>query len=431
LAEPRAMLAPAESFALRGCILTLERKIEDGSLVVEEADISEVRESAPGSSMPVIDTEGVILPGLIDLHGHPEYNVFSAWEPPKQYINRYQWRRSDEYARVIREPWKILTEEPSLLRTLTRYAEARALVGGATAIQGASARYPSKEESLVRNVDLRIFGEHRARSIIDLDARDLERYQRIRTRIDAEEIKALYVHLAEGTDDRSRAELDKLIEIGLLTAATVIIHGTGLTDEQLEQVRDVGAKLVWSPQSNLRLYGHTTRAAHAMSLGIPIGLGADWLPSGSPSLLAELKVARRTLKLQGTEISSQQLVKTVTKDAARIASLEDFIGALEPGRKADILVLERRREDPWENVVEADPSWVELVTIGGNLVYGRPDWMEEYAVPGEAEHVLAWAKPMVLDTSYSVAPTASPPPRLAGLRAELIDRYPQVGPIFV
>ena len=259
----------------------------------------------------------------------------------------------------------------------------------------------------------------------------MERYQRIRAQIDAGEVKALYVHLAEGTDERSRAELGGLIEIGLLTPATVIIHGTALTDDQLEQVRDAGAKLVWSPQSNLRLYGQTTSAAHALSLGIPVELGADWLPSGSPSLLDELKVARRTLRIQGTQVSSQHLVSMVTKDAARIAALDDFIGSLEPGRKADILVLERRREDPWENVVEADPSWVELVTIGGNLIYGRPDWMEEFAVPGEAEHVLAWAKPMVLDTSYSVALTASPAPRLAGLRAELIDRYPQVGPIFV
>ena len=44
---------------------------------------------------------------------------------------------------------------------------------------------------------------------------------------------------------------------------------------------------------------------------------------------------------------------------------------------ADILVIERRREDPWENVVEADPSWVELVTIEkGNPVYGRADLMK-------------------------------------------------------
>jgi 5-methylthioadenosine/S-adenosylhomocysteine deaminase len=50
------------------------------------------------------------------------------------------------------------------VRELTRFAEARALVGGTTAIQGASGRYPDPHESLVRNVDRLIFGEHRARS---------------------------------------------------------------------------------------------------------------------------------------------------------------------------------------------------------------------------------------------------------------------------
>jgi hypothetical protein len=46
---------------------------------------------------------------LIDLHGHPEYNVFAAWEPPRVYANRYQWRRSAEYRAVIRDPYTLLT----------------------------------------------------------------------------------------------------------------------------------------------------------------------------------------------------------------------------------------------------------------------------------------------------------------------------------
>ena len=109
----------------------------------------------------------MILPGLIDLHGHPEFNVFAAWEPPKGYVNRYSWRSSGEYKAVVRAPWETLTDAPSLLPELTRYAEARALVGGVTAIQGASAKYQDPQESLVRNVDLRIFGEHKARSRVD------------------------------------------------------------------------------------------------------------------------------------------------------------------------------------------------------------------------------------------------------------------------
>jgi hypothetical protein len=38
-------------------------------------------------------------------------------------------------------------------------------------------------------------------------------------------------------------------------------------------------------------------------------------------------------------------------------------------------VLERHREEPWDNVVAADPSWVEAVMLGGDLAYGRSDWM--------------------------------------------------------
>ena len=74
------------------------------------------------------------------------------------------------------------------------------------------------------------------------------------------------------------------------------------------------------------------------------------------------------------------------------------------------------------------------MTIGGNLVYGRRDWMGELAgdagTAGEAEKVLAWGKPMLLDTTYAAAPSGEEPHRLAQLREILIDRFPQVGPIF-
>ena len=65
----------------------------------------------------------------------------------------------------------------------------------------------------------------------------------------------------------------------------------------------------------------------------------------------------------------------VTRDAAKIAGLDDKLGALAKGPPADLVVLERRLEDPWENVLRPEPAWVELVMIGGDLAYGRADWM--------------------------------------------------------
>ncbi|HEX7256149.1 MAG TPA: amidohydrolase family protein [Gaiellaceae bacterium] len=432
-AATRAM--PAAPFALKGCVITPDRKFDDGYVVVRGGTIDSVGSTKP-QDVRIVDTEGVILPGLIDLHGHPEYNVFAAWEPPRLFPNRYAWRGSEEYRLIVKEPWKRLTENPSLLRDLTRYAEARALVGGVTAIQGASAKYPGKDEALVRNLDLRIFGQHKARSVIDLSRSTDDDRRRLRAKIDAGDVNAVYVHLAEGlpSNERSRREFDELVEANLLTPATVIIHGTALSREQLRDAKDAGAKLVWSPQSNLRLYGETTSAVDALDLGVPTGLGADWLPSGSQSLLAEQKVARRALERQGVSLTAKQLakklVKMVTSEAAEIAGLGDRLGRLAPDRVADVLVLERQAEDPWENVVAADPSWVELVAIGGDLAYGRADWIEALTPSSAAEPLLAWGKPMVMDTSYVAQAAGTASPSLAALRERLLDRYPQTGPIF-
>jgi 5-methylthioadenosine/S-adenosylhomocysteine deaminase len=430
--------APAEPTALRGCILTPTQAIEKGYLVIGAGkEIQAIQKSKP-PGVRVQDTGGVILPGLIDLHGHPEFNIFAAWEPPRQFVNRYSWRASPLYKELVRGPQnRLLTALPP--KTQLRYAEIRALVGGVTAIQGTGEAATSyQDEALVRNVDKWIFGGQVGRSMIDLPSGDFGKPQldSILDGIKNDEVKAFYIHLAEGRSDneRSKGEFKKLAtELKALTDKTVVIHGTALTKAQLSDMKDEGAKLVWSPQSNLRLYGETTSAADALELGLLVGLGADWLPSGSTSLLAELKVARRELFNQGAKPKPKKLVDMVTREAAKIAGLEDKLGQLKEGRPADLVVLERREEDPWENVVEADPGWVELVMIDGDLAYGREDWLRALAEPGEAENLeplIAWGKRMLLDTSYAVSPGSSAAPKLAKLRADLIKEYPQVGPIF-
>ena len=388
----------------------------------------------------VQDSKGVIAPGLIDLHGHPEFNIFAAWEPPKQYINRYSWRGSDLYQLLVRDPQNHLREVLPA-KTQLRYAEIRALVGGVTAIQGTGGLTSTfQDEALVRNVDKWIFGAQVGRSLIDLPTPGsefgMDSLMSILDGIESGEVKAFYVHLAEGRSDNelSRNEFGKLVALDALTPATVVIHGTALSQDELADLRDAGAKLVWSPQSNLRLYGETTRAADALELGLPIGLGADWLPSGSTSLLAEIKVARRTIAEQrGRPPTGSSWSTWSPRDAAMIAGLEDKLGRLAAGRPADLVVFERREQDPWENVVEAEPSWVDLVMIGGKLVYGRAEWMPGLGAFVDLERVeplIAWGKPMLLDTSYTAAVSDEEQPRLSELRAALIAEYPQVGPIF-
>jgi cytosine/adenosine deaminase-related metal-dependent hydrolase len=428
---------PIEPFALHGCVLTPEEALDTGWVVVGADGLIEyVGFREPAGVERRFHTEGVILPGLIDLHGHPEFNVFPPWEPPAMYANRYEWRSSPIYHQLIREP------EDRLLANLApgtqaRYAEIRALVAGTTAIQGASQKYPDPQAALVRNVDLNIFGQHRARALIDLpgDGQSLDELNQILAAIRAGAVDALYIHLAEGRSDdpRSQGEFARLIQLGGLTPATIVIHGCALSRDQFGDLRDAGGKLVWSPQSNMRLYGQTTSVLDALRLGLPVGLGADWLPTGSPSLLAELRVARRLLSQQQHPISARELVRMVTVGAAAIAGLSDHLGTIAEGRPADLLVVERNYSDPYESVVNCEPAAIQLVIIGGSCTYG--DWQVVRELMGQEvarerfESVVAWGQWMALDARHGGA-SPGQAAGLADLRAALIGQLPQLGPIF-
>jgi 5-methylthioadenosine/S-adenosylhomocysteine deaminase len=432
---PRA--SPPEAIALKGCVIAPDGPIDPGHVVVSGGAVAAVQKTKP-QGMTVIDTGGVICPGLIDLHGHPEFNVFAAWEPPKQCVNRYAWRGRPIYGKLVRDPQNVLLKKLPRWTEL-RYAEIRALVGGVTAIQGSGDQATAyQDEALVRNVDKWILGSQVGRSMIDLPSpkRGMDTLQSVLKGIGDGTVKAFYIHLAEGRSDNKRStdELGTLVKYKALTASTVIIHGTALSEAQLGDVHDAGAKLVWSPQSNLRLYGETTKAAHALDIGIPVGLGADWLPSGSTSLLAEMKVARRCLTQEsGQDPGARKLVEMVTADAAAIAGLGDKLGQLAKDRPADLTVFERTNDDPWESVAGAEPAHVELVMIGGDVAYGRTDLVADLVGEDRAKTYQAqwaWGKPMLLDNSYEAHPGADKIPTLAELRAALINAYPQVGPIY-
>jgi 5-methylthioadenosine/S-adenosylhomocysteine deaminase len=434
LPEPsrRRRALPPAPFALHGAVITPDGAWSSGYVTVASGRVDRVSKRKP-SDITVLETDGVILPGLLDLHGHPEFNVFAAWEPPKVYANRYAWRRSKPYQALVRDPQNVLlTQVPP--KTQTRYAEVRALVGGVTGIQGASGASTASSEPLVRNIDQWAFGAHRARSLIDLPSGSFgkEGFDRIMERISDQDVNAFYVHLSEGRrgDEVSAKEFRRFIELGAATPATNIIHGSALTADDLHEVAAAGCRLVWSPQSNLRLYGETTLAGEAVAAGMLVALGADWLPSGSTSLLGEMKVARRELARQGHPIAAADLVAMVTSVAARVAGLDEHLGAIAVGRPADLVVLERHQQDAYENVCLADPSWVELVCIGGDVTYARADWFGQLsgaATGTTIEDLTAWGKPMRLDTGFQGGADA---PSLSAVRTALTAAYPAVGPIF-
>ena len=86
--------------------------------------------------------------------------------------------------------------------------------------------------------------------------------------------------------------------------------------------------VVWSPYSNMLLYGETMDIKAAIEAGVTIGLGSDWTPTGSKSVLEELVVATNYLDDQNIKLSNSDCDTTdecvynmVTKNNTRFQSL--------------------------------------------------------------------------------------------------------------
>ena len=71
-----------------------------------------------------------------------------------------------------------------------------------------------------------------------------------------------------------------------------------------------------------------------------IGLGPDWSPTGSKNLLGELKLARLVSRSGGGDgLSDFDILSFATRNAARILRWDEHLGTLEPGKRADVLVV--------------------------------------------------------------------------------------------
>ena len=370
--------------------------------------IAKAQESLPDAAKDalLIDTKGAIYPGLIDLHNHPEYAIYPLLPITRRYRDRYEWRWYDDlYNKRITFPQELLTRAYyfDLGLEISRYGEYKALAGGTTSIQGGGAfnrglvpgkygKYqelpggsPSlfgtyvsvvsaREECLVRNIENSRVESRLATSRVDIgsSAKDW-------TAMQAERAKGLLVlHLAEGTSPRMAGEFNSIKDSGLLGPELIAIHGVGLTEPQLIEMAAVGAKLVWSPLSNFMLYGKTADVNAAKRAGLSISLAPDWAPSGSKSVLGELKVADLVNKhaLMGL-FSDRDLVEMVTRKPADAMDWGRRLGQIAEGYLADLVVVDERHVDPYRNLIVAIEENIQMVVIRGEPLYGDAALMQK------------------------------------------------------
>ena len=385
------------AYVLKGRVVPMTGEasvINEGHVLVQDGLIKGVwGDQIPGdvqlTNVPVIETNGTIYPGLIDLHNHLHYNQAPLWDMEPHlstqsrnewggYNNRYEWKNHPDYSEQVTKPKMLVHSGPywNMESQAMKYIEMKSIVGGTTAAQGG----PSNPEDsystiLSRNIEDYNFGRDEIHTKVTELTPDYVG-NHIKNGNASKELDAWFVHIAEGVDERSRGEFDILVQNNLLVGELVLIHGVALTANEFTQMADAGSTLVWSPLSNLLLYGQTADVAAAKAAGVHITLAPDWAPSGSKSPLHELKVADMwdDEKL-GDIFTDYEMVEMVTSGAAKATNWQAEVGTLVPNTAADIVVIDNIHANPYRNLINAVDPDVRLTIVGGIPVYGDTDIM--------------------------------------------------------
>jgi 5-methylthioadenosine/S-adenosylhomocysteine deaminase len=382
--------------ALRGRVVTMGDDfivlprgtiyIEDGSIVaVQPAEQPAPQEFA---GLLEVDTEGTIYPGLIELHNHLSYNPLQLWQVPQKYGDRSEWTGIPKYQQLITQPMKVLGTSPGLMPAVVRYVECKCLLAGVTTSQGI-ALFSNKDAPRYYQGTVRVAEAPSdpllpaaGSKIADVVATDRAAFlSELGTR------KCFLLHLSEGVDDVARAHFQSLQfpdGTWAITDSLAGIHCVALQPADWQVMASHKASMVWSPLSNLLLYGGTADVATARAAGVRMSIGADWAPSGSKSLLGELKVAQIYAQETGIKCSDRDLVSMVTRNAAAILHWDHLLGTIEVGKHADLIVVDGIRDDAYSALVKAPESAITLVMIDGVARVGLPDLMLKLGVKGES-----------------------------------------------
>ncbi len=196
----------------------------------------------------------------------------------------------------------------------------------------------------------------------------------------------LIIHLSETQQEVADCQarygvtpVAHLHRLGLLTARLVADHAVVLTEADQELLAASGAGVAHCPESNMKLASGLAPVAELLDRGVPVGLGTDGCASNNNlDLFQEMDTAAKLQKvryLDPTRLPATAALDLATRGGAAILGLAPQVGALTPGRKADLVVLDLNQPhltplyDPYSHLVyAAGGADVQTVMVNGRLV---------------------------------------------------------------
>ena len=190
----------------------------------------------------------------------------------------------------------------------------------------------------------------------------------------------LHVHVAEAAYEGDQTlerygstPIALLDELGALDHRTVAIHAIHITQEEKRLLAERGARVIHNPMTNQYLGDGICDVVGLRARGVPVALGTD--ADVKPSLIDEMRSAsllQKILYTDGSALGASASFAMATREGAR--ALRVASGDLTVGNRADYIVLDATRIDPWSPPVNAlvyrsEDRWVQAAFVDGKRAY--------------------------------------------------------------
>jgi len=326
----------------------------------------EICAALPAHAYRIDLRDHVIAPGLVNAHEHLHLNAVPPLPTGAPFPNSYAWIAA--FQAHFRDPAVVAALAiPKTLRL--KHGALKNLLAGTTCVVHHDPWHPALDAADFPVALLRDYGWSYAlgwpaygppvRQSFDATPPD----------------QPWMIHLAEGTDAAARAELAQLDALGCLASNSVLVHGVGLRERDVDRVIECGAAVVWCPTSNRNLLGRTLDPRRLQGAG-RLALGSDSRLSGARDLLEELRGVVDT-----GAFDAREALALATTDAARILRLPQR-GHLAAGAHADLLIVADRGGEAAHGAIGIGRSEIRAVVRDGVPRIADPDFAEWFEVAG-------------------------------------------------
>lgn len=381
-----------------GTVVTMDaerRTIEGGSIAIDGDRIVSIHaasEPLPAAEV-VVDASGhLVIPGLVNTHGHVAMSLLRGFADDLELMD---WL--EEY--IFPSEAEHVTEEFVYWGTLLGCVEM--VLGGTTTFTD---MYYFEDAVARAAIDVGLRGVL-GQTIIGFPAPDhptaagaleateafLSRYAGHPLVIPSVAPHALYttpleivrrahdlaqrygapfqIHAAEAAHENDRVleeygqrTIALLDAEGMLGPSTILHHGVWLDDADIERIARGGASVSHNPESNMKTAAGVAPVPDLLAAGVAVGLGTDGPASNNNlDLFEEMDTAAKLHKLSRrdpTVLPAAEVFHMATRGGARALGLEGEIGSLEPGKRADLALIDLH-----------DPGLTPLYDVYSHLVY--------------------------------------------------------------